>query len=154
MPDLPYFLKVRFVPRMRDEELTFWYCTSPNSAGRFWPSSSLRRGLGSKVSRCEGPPAMKRKIMDFAGAWPGMCGGLGASGLRLPCGARACSCAIIEAKASEPTPQKQFDQELAAVSVVADVFASYQFTYRKALRLKTSSASSLRRSGSFGFSAR
>ena len=39
MPDLPYFWKVRLQPRMRDSELTFWYFTSPNSAGRFWPLS-------------------------------------------------------------------------------------------------------------------
>src|SRR5580692_12620932 len=71
MPDLPYFLNVRLVPRIRELELTFLYCTSPNSAGRFCPSSLFNRGLGSKVSRCDGPPAMNRKIIDFAGAWPG-----------------------------------------------------------------------------------
>src|SRR5688572_3309929 len=56
MPDLPYRLNVRFVPSNRDSELTFWYLTSPNSAGRFWPCSLFSNGFGSNVSRCEGPP--------------------------------------------------------------------------------------------------
>src|SRR3982751_2285468 len=42
----------------------------------------------------------------FALAWSGMFGGLGASGLYRPA-ARACVSAIIDAKASEPMPQKQ-----------------------------------------------
>src|SRR5271156_6051066 len=48
---------------------------------------------------------MNWKIIDFAGAWPGFCGGFGASGLNRA--ARACSWASMEAKASEPAPQKQ-----------------------------------------------
>src|SRR5207249_7198952 len=38
------------------------------------------RGLGSKVSTCDGPPGMKRKITRLARA--GKCGRRGASGLR------------------------------------------------------------------------
>ncbi len=53
---------------------------------------------------------MNRKIIDFAGAWSGFVGGFGASGFRLAA-ARACSCAIIDANASEPMPQKAVRSE-------------------------------------------
>src|SRR5580704_11887206 len=42
------------------------------------PLSRSRRGLGSKVSICEGPPSMKRKMTDLA--FGAKCGGLGAQG--------------------------------------------------------------------------
>ena len=41
-----------------------WYLASPNSFGRGWPSSLFSSGLGSKVSRWLGPPAMNRKMTD------------------------------------------------------------------------------------------
>ena len=44
-----------------------------------WPSSRSSRGLGSKVSTCEGPPSMKRKMtLRALGRW---CGGRSASPL-------------------------------------------------------------------------
>src|ERR1700685_347308 len=48
---------------------------------------------------------MNRKIIDFAGAWSGFWGGLGARGVNRA--ARACSWASMDAKAREPAPQKQ-----------------------------------------------
>src|SRR5260221_13921544 len=51
----------------------------PKLAGMVWPASLLRSGLGSKVSIWLGPPAIMRKITDFALA--GKCGGFGARGL-------------------------------------------------------------------------
>src|SRR5437868_7580269 len=44
-------LKVRLVPRIRDLSFTFWYLTSPNSAGRFCPWSWFSRGLRSEERR-------------------------------------------------------------------------------------------------------
>src|SRR5436309_1678884 len=39
------------------------------------PLSYSRRGFGSKVSTCDGPPSMNRKITDFAfGVWWGVRG--------------------------------------------------------------------------------
>ena len=66
MPLLPYFLNVRLVPSSFASLLTNWYLASPNSAGRFCPSSLFSSGLGSKVSIWLGPPAMNRKITDLA----------------------------------------------------------------------------------------
>ena len=40
--------------------------TSPNSLGRGWPFSLFSSGLGSNVSRWLGPPAINRKMTDFA----------------------------------------------------------------------------------------
>ena len=62
-----------------------WRRRTPS--GRGWPSSLFSSGLGSKVSRWLGPPAMNRKMTDFALA--GMWAGLGARGSSTP--ARSCS---------------------------------------------------------------
>src|SRR4029450_407875 len=59
-----------------------WYLASPNCAGRGWPSSWLRSGLGSNVSMWLGPPTMNRKITDLA--FGAKFGGLAASGFTLP----------------------------------------------------------------------
>src|SRR3954453_16324683 len=48
-------------------------------AGGAWPAYFSSAGLGSKVSTCDGPPFMNRKITRLARA--GKCGGLGARGL-------------------------------------------------------------------------
>src|SRR5215471_17033106 len=79
MPACPYFLNVRLVPIRRASAVTNWYLASPNSVGRFWPSSLLRAGLGSNVSTWLGPPTMNRKITDFA--FGAKCGVLAAKGL-------------------------------------------------------------------------
>ena len=50
-----------------------------SEAGGAWPAYFSSAGLGSKVSTCDGPPFMNRKITRLARA--GKCGGRGASGL-------------------------------------------------------------------------
>ena len=84
---------------MREFALTFWYSTFPNVLGRFSPWSLLSSGLGSNVSKWDGPPAWNRKIIDLAFA--GKCGAFGASGFF------AASAAISEPKPMAPKPQKQ-----------------------------------------------
>src|SRR5580658_10269098 len=49
------------------------------SNGSGWPLSLASRGFGSKVSTCEGPPDMNKKMMRLALA--GNCGGLTSKGL-------------------------------------------------------------------------
>ena len=98
-------LNVRLVPSSLASLVMNWYFASPNSAGRFWPLSLFSSGLGSKVSRWLGPPAMNRKITDLALALSGMCGGLGASGFMRSRRA-ALPAAAWRAKASAPKPQK------------------------------------------------
>src|SRR5579871_2359925 len=80
-----------------------WYLASPNSAGRGWPSSLFKSGLGSNVSKWLGPPAMNRKITAraFAPLW---CAGLGARGLG-PL-ARTCSSCSSDSNARAPKPPK------------------------------------------------
>ena len=58
----------------------------------------MSNGLGSKVSTCEGPPGMNRKIMRLARG--GKCGGRGARGLlSVPAAARAVSASkLVSAK--------------------------------------------------------
>ena len=80
MPLCPYFRKLRLLASSLALPLMNWYFASPNSAGRGCPLSLVSSGLGSKVSRWLGPPAMKRKMHDLALAWSGNCGGFGASG--------------------------------------------------------------------------
>ena len=46
IPLLPYFLNVRFVPRIFASVVTNWYFASPNSAGRFWPCSLFKQRFG------------------------------------------------------------------------------------------------------------
>src|SRR4051794_22856355 len=100
MPLWPCFRNVRRVPRSLALLWICWYLTSPNSLGRFWPSSLLSSGLGSKVSRWLGPPAMNRKMTDraFDGKWAAFA----ASAETVP--ARSCSCWSSEARASPPKP--------------------------------------------------
>ena len=54
---------------------------TPSAAGvgKALSRSRASSGLGSKVSTCEGPPGMKRKMMRLARG--GKCGGRGDSGL-------------------------------------------------------------------------
>src|SRR5580700_4865254 len=62
-PDCPYFLKVKGEPRI----LSLMLKTVVGGLnGSDWPLSLISRGLGSKVSICDGPPSMNRKITDFA----------------------------------------------------------------------------------------
>src|ERR1700734_1168764 len=71
IPACPYCLKVHGdcnkFPVLVRSSLGF-------SKGNGLPLSFARRGLGSKVSTCDGPPDMKRKIILLALA--GYCGGL------------------------------------------------------------------------------
>src|SRR5689334_10443272 len=75
-PDWPHFLKAQKEPLAFSS--VFWSCAScwpaVKEAGKGFPSSSLRRGLKSKVSRWEGPPAMQRWMMRLAltGKWGGL----------------------------------------------------------------------------------
>src|SRR5260370_35267420 len=71
--------------------------------GRDWPLSFCSRGLGSKVSICDGPPSINRKITDFA--FGAKCGVLGASGFTPV--AAACLPASSPASASPPKPLAQ-----------------------------------------------
>ncbi len=64
MPLSPYFRNVRRVPSSLAFFETNWYFASPNSLGRGCPCSRFNSGLGSKVSRWLGPPAMYRKITE------------------------------------------------------------------------------------------
>ena len=68
---LAVFLELRLLPSSPAFAATNWYLASPN-----WPDASGRQGwlssgLGSKVSRWLGPPAMNRKITDLAFALSG-----------------------------------------------------------------------------------
>src|SRR5437660_1191681 len=72
MPDWPYLRNARRQPstvwRSNFENCS---CTEPKLAGTCWPSRRCSAGFGSKVSRCEGPPCMNRKItrLAVAGKW-------------------------------------------------------------------------------------
>src|SRR5882724_10139340 len=85
----------------------------------------------------------------LARALSGMCGGLGASGL-YPA-ARACDCAIIDANASDPVPQKQSvknsrrffaNRTCSGIVTQASRPALAQFTYKNALILNIANANS------------
>src|SRR5262249_39188554 len=75
-------------------------CTRGLAKGTGLPSSRSKRGFGSNVSTCDGPPAMKRKMIRLARG--GKCGGLGDSG-STAASARHSS-ANSDARASEPKP--------------------------------------------------
>ena len=48
MPDWPYFLKVRFEPRITvSRNLPFWKSSLPKLSGGCWPCSLASSGLGS-----------------------------------------------------------------------------------------------------------
>src|ERR1700722_18405192 len=75
VPDWPYCLNVhgdckRFPVLVRS---SFGF-----SNGSGFPLSLASRGFGAKVSTCDGPPDMNRKMMRFALA--GYCGGLTSKG--------------------------------------------------------------------------
>ena len=73
------------------------------SAGKGRPLSRASSGLGSNVSRCDGPPNMNSTITRFA--FGGACGGRTASGLL----AAAKSSASMADKASVPNPAPSCD---------------------------------------------
>ena len=75
------------------------------------PWSRVSRGLGSKVSTCDGPPGMKRKITRCARG--GQCGTRAPAGRRTA-PAAAASSARSAARASEPKPRTRPPQHLAA----------------------------------------
>src|SRR5262249_37451024 len=81
------------------------------SKGSGLPLSWSRRGLGSKVSTCDGPPDMKRKMMRLARA--GYCGGRTASGLGV---AAAASSASKPARATMPKPLAKWPRAWRRVS--------------------------------------
>src|SRR5262245_26113823 len=87
----------------------------------FW-----RPGLGSKVSTCDGPPFINRKMRRLARA--GKCGGRGASGLaarsaaapRKPASART----AVRPSAPKPPPMRQSTSRRDRRAAVASVMAS------------------------------
>src|SRR6185369_16282663 len=97
-PDWPYFRKANGEGRTLSLILK---TVVGGLNGRDWPLSFCSRGLGSKVSICDGPPSMNRKMTDFAlGA---KCGVLGARGLAAV-DAGAALAARSPASASPPNP--------------------------------------------------
>ena len=67
-PDLPHFLNSATEPNTFS--CAFWSCAScwpfVSEAGNGSPCILRSSGLLSKVSRCEGPPAMQRWMIRFA----------------------------------------------------------------------------------------
>ena len=104
---------------MREAELTFWYFTSPNSAGRFWPSSWFSRGFGSNVSRCDGPPAMYKKMNDLAGWWSGYLRRLGRQ--RIEAGRARLRLRQHRRKRQRPRAAEAIGQKFAAVARISNV---------------------------------
>src|ERR1051326_1716719 len=67
VPDWPYLRNARFDASTVDcSNLENCNCTLPKLFGTCWPFNLASVGLGSNVSRCEGPPCMNRKMMFFA----------------------------------------------------------------------------------------
>src|SRR5262249_547282 len=101
MPDSPYFcvLNGDFIslpPFLRPLLAT-------TDSGSVSPSCFVSSSLGSKVSTCDGPPFMNRKIRRFAFA--GKCGAFGASGFAdFSAAARKPASAKTFASASAPKP--------------------------------------------------
>src|ERR1041384_3025874 len=92
MPALPYFLNVNG-ERMSEPVLRS-VAIDPPGSGCPWYLSSI--GLGSKLSTCDRPPFMKRKMTCFARA--------GKSSLRPSSAAREIDCDTIPANAIIPNP--------------------------------------------------
>ena len=67
-PDWPCRRKSTNEPRALSVAPCNWASCWPfvNDSGNGWPSSRFNSGLGSKLSNCEGPPAMQRWITRFA----------------------------------------------------------------------------------------
>ena len=78
MPAWPCFWNVRFEASSLFLSTPRRVLTGPNDAGSFWPCRRVSSGLGSKVSTCDGPPDMNRKMTRFAVG--SKCGSFGASG--------------------------------------------------------------------------
>ena len=67
VPEWPYRLKLKGDP---STIRLIWKTVAGVSMRMGWPLSFCSLGLGSKVSICDGPPSMKRKITDLAlGGW-------------------------------------------------------------------------------------
>src|SRR5258706_15935027 len=65
-PFLPCCFHFRLGARRVLSEVPMAVMTRPKDLGMGWPARRSRAGLGSHVSRCEGPPSMKRKMTDLA----------------------------------------------------------------------------------------
>ena len=102
MPLWPCFLKVRFEASSLFLSTPRRVFTGPNDAGSFSPCRRVSSGLGSKVSTCDGPPDMNRKMTRFA--FGSKCGFLGASGSTGFSSASNPSSPSIAASASAPNP--------------------------------------------------
>ena len=63
VPDSPYFWNSNGEPKIL---LPMLKTVVGVSIGIGWPWFLLRRGFGSKVSICDGPPSMNRNMTDFA----------------------------------------------------------------------------------------
>src|SRR5262245_26637248 len=87
-PHWPYFLKAKGEPSTLSLMLN---TVVGGLKGSGFPCSCVRRGFGSKVSTCDGPPSIKRKMTAFALA--GKCGAAARDSL-----------ASMEARASPPKP--------------------------------------------------
>ena len=98
MPEAPCFWKPTNEPRALSS--VFCSCASccplVNDSGKGLPSSALRAGFQSRLSNCDGPPAMHRKITRFAltGRW-------GRSSA--PAQSEGFSCGVAAAPASWPS---------------------------------------------------
>ena len=101
MPLWPYFLKAHgdFMSPPAFSSLN----VSERSNGTAFPLSRLRRGFGSKVSTCEGPPCMNRKITRLARGAKCVC--FGASGPLGRDADRRLSPANSAARPTLPNPQ-------------------------------------------------
>ena len=72
-PDWPWRWKVRLGARrverfLNDESMKANRFPAMNESGMGWPWSRASSGFQSNISSWEGPPAMKRKMTDFARA--------------------------------------------------------------------------------------
>jgi hypothetical protein len=74
VPDFPCFVKPTNEPRPLSSAFCSWASCCPlvNDSGKGFPSRALSAGFQSKLSNCEGPPAMQRKITRLA--LTGKCG--------------------------------------------------------------------------------
>ena len=86
-------------------------CTRGLANGQGRPSSRVSSGLGSKVSRCEGPPFMNRKITRFAraakcgaGASPAAEARAGAANCGAESARQTASCRSNDRSAKAPNP--------------------------------------------------
>src|SRR5262245_12492339 len=99
-PDWPYLRKLNGEPRTLSLMLN---TVVGGLNGSDWPLSFCRRGLGSKVSICDGPPSMNRMITDLAFA--AKCDERGTSGLELAATARSAS-RLVNASPPKPFAQR------------------------------------------------